>query len=81
LDKKKPCPFCGGYISTVVCDNEGNIRDKKYEKEPWSGLGYILVHEIMENITCPIAQYEIEPVGMWIYESREEAAAIWNQRV
>ena len=26
----KPCPFCGGKVSLVLCDDEGNLHDEAY---------------------------------------------------
>lgn len=34
----KPCPFCGGQVKFLIMDDEFNIRDEEYEKDPWSGL-------------------------------------------
>ena len=81
--KLKPCPFCGGDIKIVVCDDEGNLHNKDYEKDPWSGLGYRLYHDITDTNAedCPIAGYEDEgELGIFIYNSREEAAEAWNRR-
>lgn len=32
--KLKPCPFCGGKVSIVFCDDEGNLRDDDYLSNP-----------------------------------------------
>lgn len=79
----KPCPFCGSMIRIVVTDDEGNIHDDDYENDPWSGLGYQLYHNITDdpNELCPIAKHEGEGImGVWIYDSKEEAIAVWNRR-
>ena len=79
----KPCPFCGGEVSIVVCDDEGNTHyELEYEENPWSGLGYRLYHdETQAGEDCPIARHECEgELGMWIYDSREEAIEAWNRR-
>ena len=43
------CPFCGEeVIHVAVCDDEGNIHGLigcEYEYDPWSGLGYVLIHD------------------------------------
>lgn len=79
--EKLICPFCGGEVKIVVCDDEGNRHDEEYEKNPWSGLGYKLYHDatnVPVGKACPIAGHEGEgDMGMWIYDTREEAAAIW----
>lgn len=79
------CPFCGGKVHIVVCDDEGNIHDNEYEKDPWSGLGYMLVHEekdVPSNKDCPIATRDSDEsaLGTIIYDTREEVLCIWNQR-
>ena len=69
------CPFCGGEISIVVCDDEGNIHDEDgYEENPWSGLGYMPYHDETQDLgECPIARHESEGIlGRWNYYSREE---------
>jgi len=78
----KACPFCGGIVRIVVCDDEGNTpKEAGYEKNPWSGLGYMLAHERKDGIgDCPIATFEDETLGALIYDTRKEAAAAWNRR-
>lgn len=73
----KPCPFCGGEVSVVVLDDEGNIRDKEYERDPYSGLSYAVAHDD-PNGECPIATYD-EPLP-WLYDSRDAVAHVWNRR-
>lgn len=81
MERIKPCPFCGGKVEVVVCDDEGNRHTEEYEKDPWSGLGYMLSHSEDNAIgDCPIAQYAGESVGILIYDSREEAIEAWNNR-
>lgn len=31
----KPCPFCGGKVSIVLCDDEGNLHDEAYRERPY----------------------------------------------
>ncbi|MBQ2747821.1 MAG: hypothetical protein IJF28_05055 [Firmicutes bacterium] len=79
----KPCPFCGNKIRIVVCDYEGNIHDDDYENDPWSGLAYMLYHDIEDDPKqeCPIAGHIGEGVmGVYIYDTREEAIEAWNRR-
>lgn len=78
----KPCPFCGGEAKLTVSDDEGNYRDADYENDPYSGLTIRISHTHEENIGCPIASYESEDgaLGVYLYESRDEAIEAWNKR-
>lgn len=76
-EELKPCPFCGGEVSVVVLDDEGNIKDKEYERDPYSGLSYAVAHDD-PNGECPIATYD-EPLP-WLYDSRDGVAHVWNRR-
>ena len=40
----KPCPFCGGEVSLILCDDEGNLHDESYRERTYSGLGFVLHH-------------------------------------
>ena len=82
MKKLKPCPFCGGEAEIVVCDDEGNLHDEEYEKDAWSGLGYKIIHSHEKNEGCPIARYEEDEakMGVYIYDTREEAIEAWNRR-
>lgn len=82
--KLKPCPFCGSDIRIICTDDEGNLHDEDYERNPWSGLGYKLYHDItdVEDENCPIARHEGEgEMGVWIYDTKEEAIEAWNKRI
>ena len=80
-DNLKPCPFCGGESNLTISDGEGNKRDAEYENDPWSGLSFRIQHTYEENIGCPIAKYEEdEAMGVYLYDSREEAIQTWNKR-
>lgn len=48
----KPCPFCGGKVSLVLCDDEGNLHDEAYREHPYSGLGFMLHHAAKSDF-CP----------------------------
>ena len=75
----KPCPFCKGSVNILVCDGEGNIHDEDgYEENPWSGLSFALEHTHEANPDCPIAHYDGEHLGVYLYDSREEAIDAWN---
>lgn len=76
----KPCHFCGGKTSLAVNDAEGNLRDKEYERDPWSGLSYTIQHLEEDYNDCPIANFDGESVGTLLYDSREEAIKTWNKR-
>ena len=85
IEEELRCPFCGGEVRIVVCDDEGNRRDEDYESDPWSGLRFGLVHEdsdVPEGETCPIATSDGDGamLGAYIYDSREEARSEWNKR-
>ena len=69
------CPFCGCSAKIAQCDDEGNVRGEEYESNPWSGLGYRIVHE---SDDCPISTGE-DGYNL-IYDSREEAVNDWNTR-
>ena len=79
----KPCPFCGGKVSLVLCDDEGNLHDEAYREHPYSGVGFMLHHAHEENPECPIASYECDGGilgGVHIYDTEEQAAEAWNKR-
>lgn len=83
MTELKKCPFCGGGIRIFVCDDEGNLHTNDYEKDPWSGLGYQLYHDVDDDPTgeCPIAKHRGEgELGIFIYDTREEAIEAWNRR-
>ncbi len=83
MNDLKPCPFCGGKVSLVLCDDEGNLHDEAYREHPYSGLGFMLHHAHEENPECPIASYECDGGilgGVHIYDTEEQAAEAWNRR-
>jgi hypothetical protein len=40
MNDELKCPFCGGKVRILVCDDEGNVHDDDYENDPWSGLSF-----------------------------------------
>lgn len=79
-EELKPCPFCGNKAEIIICDDEGNLRDEEYEKNPYSGLKYMIFHDVKNAEDCPVSHIEIEN-AIWMYDTREEAAEAWNTRV
>ena len=78
--KLEPCPFCGGEVRIIVCDDEGNHHAPDYKDDPWSGLGFMLYHDEESNPDCPIAHEVWRQFGRTIYDTREEATDAWNRR-
>lgn len=77
----KPCPFCGGDVEIIATDDEGNIhRETEYESKQWSGLQYGISHEERYNPDCPIATFEDELLGSYLYDTKEELIEFWNRR-
>lgn len=84
-ERKVFCRYCGGEIRTVICDDEGNIHDDEYLKNPFSGVGYKLAHDLSDvpdGVKCPICTFddEITSIGTWIYDTAEEAYAAVTRR-
>ena len=82
MNELKPCPFCGGKVSIVLCDDEGNLHDEAYREHPYSGLDFMLHHAHEDNPECPIASYECNGgiLGGVYYDTKEQAAEAWNRR-
>ena len=78
--RMRPCPFCQGKAGLYVCDAEGNIHSDDYIDDPWSGLSFRIRHTEEDDKTgmCPITAAPGEGVGMWYYDTAEEAIQSWN---
>lgn len=73
MNELKPCPFCGESARIVPCDDEGNLRSDEYDKNPWSGLCYRIVHV---SFDCPVSS----DGGMFLYDTKDDAVESWNRR-
>ena len=80
MNSLKPCPFCGVKPVIQLTDGEGNFRPNDYLSEPYSGVGFVLRHNV-EWDECPIATVDDESLGNIIYDSEEEAIFSWNRRI
>lgn len=78
MEKMRSCPFCNGKASIGISDDEGNVRHKDYELDPYSGLCFYIKHDNKENELCPIAHPEGEITGSFFYDDRKEAIDAWN---
>ena len=74
----KPCPFCGKIPEILICDDEGNIHDKEYLKNSWSGLSFALTHT---NHECPVSVEYQEILGGMLYDTLDELQEYWNKRI
>lgn len=72
----EPCPWCKCRPRLQLTDEEGNFRGESYLENPYSGVGYVIVHT--ESPTCPIATCGVEFVGGMVYDTEEEAIKTWN---
>lgn len=79
-EKLRLCPFCGGEARLQLTDDEGNFRDESYLENPYSGVGYVIMHDISDSGTCPIATDSDSSQGSYIYASKEAAINAWNGR-
>ena len=76
----RPCPWCKNVPKIQLTDAEGNFRSESYLDDPYSGVGYALVHMTEDpDDKCPIATVDEETIlGGMIYDTEEEAIAAWN---
>lgn len=80
-EKFKPCPFCGRKVRLQLTDDEGNFKDKSYLENPYSGVGYVIMHDISNSThCCPIATYSDSLQGIYIYPTKQAAINAWNKR-
>jgi hypothetical protein len=82
MDELKPCPWCKNPVFVDVTDDEGNYpKAPGYEKDPYSGLCYVLIHDYNndDNHYCPIGTHPGEFLGL-LYNSKESAISSWNRR-
>lgn len=81
-NKLAVCPFCKRKIKIGIFDDEGNLHGNGYEMNPWNGLQFGIMHSHDDSPDCPIVTSENdEPIGDWLYPSREVLAAAWNTRL
>lgn len=84
IEKLKPCPFCGGEARLELTDEEGNPKSESYLKNPYSGVGYVILHDVMDAMLvkryCPIATHFRVMQGCHIYPSKQAAINAWNKR-
>ena len=78
--KLKPCPFCGGEARLQLTDYKGNFKDESYLEEPYSGIGYVIIHNGSMGIDCPVTTDRGDSIGMYIYRSEKAAIDTWNKR-
>lgn len=76
----KKCPFCGGEVKLQLTDDEGNFKDESYLEEPYSGIGYVIIHDNSLGIDCPVATNCGNSIGMYIYRYKKAAIDAWNER-
>jgi hypothetical protein len=84
MNDELKCPFCGGKVRILVCDDEGNVHDDDYENDPWSGLSFGLAHDESDAIDrCPIANFDCDEktFGVYLYDTRKDAIEAWSKRV
>lgn len=79
-DELKKCPFCGGEAKLQLTDCEGNFKDESYLEEPYSGIGYVIIHDSSLGIDCPVTTDRGDSIGMYIYHYKGAAIDAWNKR-
>lgn len=73
---KMKCRWCGGDIRIQPCDEEGNLKRIFYVEHPYSGLRYVLCHDlddIPKGKHCPIATFKGQILGTRIYRTQTSA--------
>lgn len=60
----------------------GNLRSESYLEDPYSGVGYVIIHDISNSTDCcPIATNLDEIQGRYIYTSKQEAIDAWKKEL
>lgn len=90
-----PCPFCGKPPHIRIEDDEGNCHDDDpdYEKNPWSGLWYVIEHtrdyknaglknigDISAKTSCLIATEGMEYYGFGAVPNIGGSDAVFKSR-
>ena len=72
-EKLRPCPFCGGEAKLQLTDDEGNFKDESYLENPYSGVGYVIMHDTSNSTDgCPIATDSDSSQGIYIKGSSDK---------
>ena len=75
----RACPWCKKVPKIQLTDAEGNFRNESYLDDPYSGVGYALIHTTNDlDDKCPIATVDEYILGEMTYDTKEEAIAAWN---
>lgn len=86
-DRFLKCPFCGELPLIIITDDEGNVKTNwnykpaeilKYEKKPWSGLYYQLIHPSSE---CIIGEKDWNDIMSGYYHFRNAYASTIKELV
>ena len=87
MKELKCCPFCGGKVRIGIYDDEGNLHNEEYEKNPYSGLHYAIQHfekDVPKDVDgCFLASFDSifneEHIG-YTCATRKELIDSWNMR-
>lgn len=81
------CPFCNGKVKIGIYDDEGNLHNEEYEKNPYSGLWYAIQHfyrDVPKRLEgCFLASWDStfyeEHIGRR-FATKEGLLKYWNMR-